>query len=105
MINSTSARQVNEAGASCLLLTSGNSLQVDLDVNALKSFTKILGMENLHFRERKQQVFKELKGIDPVTLGYPCRILADKHNMCLHDSANAEHRGSNWFEKLPYEAL
>lgn len=92
-------KEVEASGASFLVVTLSNGIQVHPDPDVRAHFMKSQGISNLFYPDERIWEVCRLANIPVLNLAKPFRIYAEQNNECLHGFENSTPCGGHWNEK------
>jgi len=91
--------EVEASGASFLVVTLSNGIQVHPDPVVRQRFMDAQNISSLFYPDERIREICRLADIPVLTLAKPFRGYAEQHNECLHGFENATPCGGHWNEK------
>ncbi len=95
----TMHREVKEHGATLIVVTLSNGIQVHPDSRLRAEFMTAMKVEDVFYPDRRVAEFCRANGIAVVTLAPPLQTFADRTGKYLHGFANAKLGGGHWNEE------
>lgn len=91
-------KEVVAAGAKFIVVTATSSRQVDPDPAKRKSNSKLLGVKDLFYPERRLREFSQRSNITLITLAEPLQAEAEKTGVYFHGFSNTALGTGHWNE-------
>lgn len=91
-------KEVVAAGAKFIVVTATSSRQVDPDPAKTKSISKLLGVKDLFYPERRLREFSQRSNITLITLAEPLQAEAEKTGVYFHGFSNTVLGTGHWNE-------
>ena len=90
--------EVIEHGATFILVTLSNGIQVNPDRLERKKFAASLGVEDLLYPDRRLQQFASEESVRSIMLAPSLQAWAQAHGQCVHGFENADPCSGHWNE-------